>query len=53
MTYLFIAYAAFWGITFALVFSIFFRQKAIERDLSALELSIDREKGQKSEHRQG
>lgn len=36
MTYLFVAYAVFWGMTFALVFSIFVRQKATERELSSL-----------------
>ena len=34
--YLVVAYAVFWGLTFALVFSIQVRQRRLERDLAAL-----------------
>lgn len=43
MFYLFIAYAVFWGITFALVFSIFVRQNAAERELTSIKLLIEEE----------
>ncbi len=43
MTYLFVAYAVFWGITFALVFSIFARQRAAERELSALKVLVEQD----------
>lgn len=43
MLYLFIAYAVFWGITFALVFSIFVRQKAAERELTSIKVFIEQE----------
>jgi len=36
MFYLATAYAAFWAITFVLVFSISSRQKRLERELAAL-----------------
>jgi CcmD family protein len=36
MSYLFAAYAVFWVLTFALVFSVFSRQRAVERDLERL-----------------
>ncbi len=36
MNYLWAAYAVFWIMTFALVFSVFVRQKAVERDVAAL-----------------
>jgi len=42
MTYLFIAYAVFWGMTFALVLSILARQKAAERELSVLKVMLNR-----------
>jgi hypothetical protein len=34
--YLVAAYAVFWGLTFALVFSIWARQRRLERDLETL-----------------
>jgi hypothetical protein len=34
--YLVAAYAVFWGLTFALVFSIWARQRRLERELEAL-----------------
>ncbi len=37
MSYLFAAYAVFWGLTFALVFSIWIRQRRLERELKALQ----------------
>ena len=43
MTYLFIAYAVFWGMTFALVVSIFARQKASERELVNLRALLDQD----------
>ncbi len=36
MSYLLAAYAVFWIATFALVFSVFARQKAVERDVATL-----------------
>lgn len=43
--YLVAAYAVFWGLTFALVFSIWARQRRIERELRALqERKEDRER---------
>jgi CcmD family protein len=41
MTYLLVAYTVFWILTFALVFSIFARQKAVERDVDALRAILD------------
>jgi CcmD family protein len=41
MNYLIAAYAVFWILTFALVFSIFARQKAVERDVNALRAILD------------
>ena len=43
MTYLFVAYAVFWGITFALVFSIFARQRAAERELATLKVLVEQD----------
>ena len=34
--YLVAAYAVFWGLTFALVFSIWARQRRVEREIAAL-----------------
>lgn len=34
--YLVAAYAIFWAFTFALVFSIWFRQRKLEREIAAL-----------------
>ena len=34
--YLVAAYAVFWAFTFALVFSIWFRQRKLEREIAAL-----------------
>ena len=43
MTYLFVAYAVFWGMTFALVFSIFARQRAAERELATLKVLVEQD----------
>lgn len=40
LVYLVVAYAVFWGVTFALVFSIWARQRRLERDLSALQAHL-------------
>ncbi|MFW6135258.1 MAG: CcmD family protein [Chloroflexota bacterium] len=39
--YLVGAYAVFWGLTFVLVFSIWRRQRRIERELEAMEARLD------------
>ncbi|HUW94986.1 MAG TPA: CcmD family protein [Anaerolineae bacterium] len=44
MTYLFAAYAVFWGLTFAYVFTIASRQKRLENEIKALRQSIQGEK---------
>ena len=41
MSYLWAAYAVFWIMTFALVFSVFARQKAVERDVAALRALLE------------
>ena len=43
MAYLFAAYAVFWGLTFALVFSIFARQKAAERELATVRVLVEQD----------
>lgn len=43
MNYLFAAYAVFWALTFAYVFTIASRQKKLEREIDALSRSITRE----------
>jgi CcmD family protein len=43
MTYLFAAYAVFWGLTFAYVFTIASRQKRLENEIRALRQSLERE----------
>ncbi len=52
MLYLVIAYAVFWGITFALVFSIFIRQEATERELTSIRLFVEQETDKKIDPRQ-
>lgn len=37
MPYLFAAYAIFWGLTFVLVFSIWARQRRLEREVKILQ----------------
>jgi CcmD family protein len=43
MTYLFAAYAVFWGLTFAYVFTIASRQKRLENEIRALRQGIQGE----------
>jgi CcmD family protein len=43
MTYLFAAYAVFWGLTIAYVFTIASRQKRLENEIRALRQSLERE----------
>ena len=40
MYYLFAAYAVFWGLTFAYVFTIASRQKRLEREIETLNSSL-------------
>lgn len=42
MTYLVAAYAVFWGLTFVLVFSIWARQRRLEREVERLEEQLRR-----------
>ncbi len=42
MTYLVAAYAVFWGLTFALVFSIWIRQRRLEQELHRVEEQLRR-----------
>ena len=39
--YLVAAYAVFWGLTFVLVFSVWARQRRLEREIAALETRLD------------
>ncbi|NIN69289.1 MAG: CcmD family protein [Anaerolineae bacterium] len=43
MWYLFAAYAVFWAVTFAYVFTIASRQKRLEREIDALRRSLKTE----------
>jgi CcmD family protein len=43
--YLVAAYAVFWALTFALVFSISVRQRRLEREVAALEARLRDEAG--------
>jgi hypothetical protein len=36
LSYLFAAYGVFWGLTFALIISIWVRQRRLERDIATL-----------------
>ncbi len=47
MNYLLTAYAVFWVLTFALVLSVFARQKAVERDLSTLRQIVESKTGER------
>ena len=42
LVYLVAAYAVFWAFTFALVFSIWFRQRKLEREIAALEARLEK-----------
>jgi CcmD family protein len=44
MTYLFAAYAVFWGFTFAYIFTIASRQKRLEREIETLSASLTKDK---------
>ena len=41
--YLVAAYAVFWTLTFILVFSMWARQRRLERDIAALKARLDEE----------
>ena len=43
MYYLFAAYAVFWGLTFAYVFTIASRQKRLEREIETLNSSLSKD----------
>jgi CcmD family protein len=43
MSYLFAAYAVFWALTFAYVFSIASRQKRLENEIKALRQGLERQ----------
>ena len=40
-TYLVAAYAVFWALTFVLVFSIWFRQRRLERKIASLQALLE------------
>ena len=46
MIYLFAAYAVFWVMTFALVFSVFVRQQSLEREADTLQAILERRKNE-------
>jgi hypothetical protein len=41
--YLLAAYAVFWALTFSLVFSIWLRQRRLERDIAALQALLEKD----------
>jgi uncharacterized membrane protein len=41
LAYLLSAYAVFWALTFALVFSVWVRQRRLERDIAALAARLE------------
>lgn len=43
MNYLVAAYGVFWAVSFALVFSMFLRQRKIRADLEAVHVMLDQE----------
>jgi CcmD family protein len=43
MNYLFAAYAVFWGLTFAYIFTIASRQKRLEREIETLSRSLTKD----------
>ena len=47
MPYLLSAYAVFWGLTFALVFSIWLRQRRLEREIAALQVRLAQQEGER------
>ena len=44
MYYLFAAYAVFWGLTFAYVFTIASRQKRLEKEIETLSRSLTKDR---------
>ena len=44
MTYVFVAYAVFWALTFAFVFSIASRQKRLQKEIEALSRALEKDK---------
>jgi hypothetical protein len=46
MSYLATAYAVFWGLTFVLVFSIWFRQRRLDQEITALEARLGATEGE-------
>ena len=46
MIYLFAAYAVFWVMTFALVFSVFVRQQRLEREADTLQAILEQRKNE-------
>ena len=45
MVYLAAAYAVFWLLTFVLVFSMWVRQRRLERDIAALHAKLEADEG--------
>jgi CcmD family protein len=43
MNYLFAAYAVFWGLTFAYIFTIASRQKRLEKEIETLSSSLTKD----------
>ena len=43
MTFMIAAYAVFWILTFAFVFTIFSRQRSLQRELEVIEQLLERE----------
>ena len=43
MTFMIAAYAVFWILTFAFVFTIFSRQRSLRRELEVIEQLLERE----------
>lgn len=43
MNYLFAAYAVFWGLTFAYIFTVASRQKRLEREIETLTRSLTKD----------
>ena len=44
MSYLFAAYAVFWTLTFAFVFSISSRQRRLEKEIESLQRALEAER---------
>ena len=50
MAFMIAAYVVFWFITFVFVFSIFSRQRTMQRDLELMEQLLEGEDGESSPH---